>query len=195
MGNAAQRNRDAVERAVEGDVSLRRVARLVLALSLMAACSGCGSLDRSIAFGPLSREDMAYGDALPEGGTTMSIKLAGKYVKTGRTATYWSAPIPVIYIKRFGRADRGYGLQRWTRVFPIWKSGHFMSFDTQGTPVVDEGVRKFDLIGIICYYDRKNLADSSLMSWRVSLLSLPFLGGCFAFGSGYLKILWIPIIR
>ena len=162
--------------------------------ALVVLICGCGSLERSVSFEPLSPQDMACARDLPRKYLVVHIdEGAGFKVPFTRCASHFVPAVPIIYLKIFGTSDTGYSLMRFTALVPLCWSAKGMQFDGEGMP--DEEGTRTNVI-LLGGWDTRTDATHPTM-WRVRLIEIPllarFVGPCFGFGSGYGRLLWIPI--
>jgi hypothetical protein len=172
--------------------ALRNVLMALLLAGGALAFAGCGSLDRSIAFGPLSVADMKYAatmpaDPAPPGGPRISLNSAQYIIPT----------FPVyLYVKEFSRMQEAYGLMRGQTLLLAAGESRRMLMDKTGQPVYGESTASLLLLGGIDTRTMHQLQGGPETKWRVRIFQIPILSGffgpCFGYGDGYLKVFWIP---
>ena len=173
-------------------------------LSVALFFTGCGSLHRSIAFGPLTAEDMKYAATLPAD----PVRPPGQRMPFDvlNSAQYVMPAFPVyVYMKYFARMESAYCIVRGQVLFLLASESRVMLLDTKGMPAVNKSVRNLFVAGGIDSATDYHAPKGPSCRWRVRIFEIPIIsatnrpgpgiGPCFGFGTGYLKILWIPIIN
>ncbi len=179
--------------------TFRQVAAAFALLGVALIFTGCGTLNRSIGFTPLTESEMKYAATMP---AVQAPSEGERRPNTVLNVGQYAIPaFPVyIYMKRFTRMQEAYDLTRSEAVLLFLAGeGREMVFDKKGLPVVEASVKTVLVAGgvdtITDYHGPKGVQTK----WRVRILEIPIIsaivGPCFGFGTGYAKVLWIPFVN
>jgi len=179
---------------------LRLTAILAASLSALLSLCSCGSLIKDVDPAGLSKEDIAFIDAIPAGRGDCKIATVGGKAEGAQSSSRVWPSFPVFSIESLFKdssSDR-YGLLHiytFMPILPIYVGADAQIFDKKGEAESDLHFSGIPIVYSFISSERDmNLEGKGENIWRFGLVDFPYINSLIGFGSDNFQFLWIPII-